>query len=223
MITYKATNTLNGKFYIGSSKDLPRFEERKKGHHSSKEPYPFQRALRKNPEAFEWEYVEDEYDEPILEQSLLDMWFGKEQCYNLNKYADRPMPLSYDIAKKIAEDNYILKRGLYDPEYTQSDKYVEDRVRGGKKAKETQMEAGVGIYSAEHREKLRGIAQVTANRMVQEKLGMFDPEVRARINREHGGKIKGQRWANNGIVERRFKPEENLPEGWTYGRLKKPS
>jgi hypothetical protein len=221
MITYKATNTLNGKFYIGSSKDLHRFEERKKGHHSSKEPYPFQRALKKNPEAFEWEFVEDECDDPILEQALLDMWFGREQCYNLNKYADRPMPLSYDVAKKVAEDNYALGRGWHNPEYTQSEKYVEDRVRGGIKAKKKQMEAGVGIYSEKHREKLKIMAQETANRMVQEKLGMFDPKIRARINKEHSGKMKGRRWANNGVEEKLIKPDEAIPEGWVLGRLKK--
>lgn len=88
MDTYKAINTLNGKFYIGSSKN---FQRRKKAHLNSKEDYPFQRALRKNPEAFEWEVWSDEYDEPILEQALLDMWFGTEQCYNLNPYADRPV------------------------------------------------------------------------------------------------------------------------------------
>ena len=37
-----------------------------------------------------WEVIEDDCSEPILEQSLLDMWFGKEQCYNLNPVAGRP-------------------------------------------------------------------------------------------------------------------------------------
>jgi group I intron endonuclease len=85
--TYKATNTLNGKFIIGSTFD---FERRKKEHLRSKANYPFQNALRKNPEAFEWEVYEDDSDEPVLEQALLDIWFGCEQCYNLNPYASRP-------------------------------------------------------------------------------------------------------------------------------------
>jgi group I intron endonuclease len=84
VFTYKATNTLNGKFYIGSTRD---FEARKKGHMSSRHNYPFQNALRNNPDTFEWEVVEDASDEPILEQALLDMWYGTEMCYNLNKYA----------------------------------------------------------------------------------------------------------------------------------------
>jgi len=84
VFTYKATNTLNGKFYVGSTKD---FDQRKKGHLTSNFNYPFQNALRQNPEAFEWQVVEDDSEEPILEQALLDMWFGTEMCYNLNKYA----------------------------------------------------------------------------------------------------------------------------------------
>ena len=86
MDTYRATNTTNGKFYIGSSTN---FEERRKAHLRSKDSYPFQNALRKNPEAFEWEVWSDESDEPILEQALLDMWYGKECCYNLSQFADR--------------------------------------------------------------------------------------------------------------------------------------
>jgi len=86
MDTYKATNTTNGKFYIGSTTN---FKKRKKAHLRSKESYPFQNSLRKNPETFEWEVWSDDSDEPILEQALLDMWFGKECCYNLNQFADR--------------------------------------------------------------------------------------------------------------------------------------
>jgi hypothetical protein len=84
MDTYKATNTTNGKFYIGSTKN---FEKRKKHHLESKTNYPFQIALRKNPEAFEWEVWTDNSEKPILEQALLDMWFGCEQCYNLRREA----------------------------------------------------------------------------------------------------------------------------------------
>jgi len=87
MITYIATNTVNGKFYIGSTND---FERRKSEHLRSKANYPFQNALRINPEVFEWELTQDESENPDLEQAFLDMWFGKEQCYNVNKKADRP-------------------------------------------------------------------------------------------------------------------------------------
>lgn len=84
MDTYKATNTRNGKFYIGSAIN---FEKRKKEHLNSTLNYLFQNALRKDPEAFEWEVWSDESEDRELEQALLDMWYGKEQCYNLSPYA----------------------------------------------------------------------------------------------------------------------------------------
>ena len=87
MDTYRATNTKNGKFYIGSTVN---FEGRKKSHLRSKEKYPFHRALRKDPDAFTWEVWSDNSDKPILEQALLDMFYGTEQCYNLNPIANRP-------------------------------------------------------------------------------------------------------------------------------------
>lgn len=90
MITYKAINTLNGKFYIGSSRTWETFERRKNCHLKYGDALHFQNALRSNPEIFIWETFEDDEEEPILEQALLDMWFGKEQCYNLSPNASRP-------------------------------------------------------------------------------------------------------------------------------------
>jgi hypothetical protein len=107
MDTYKATNTLNGKFYIGSSTD---FNRRKREHLTSKGNLPFQNALRKSPGTFEWEVWTDDSDEPILEQALLDMWYGCEQCYNLNPSAKHPprdiegLSLGGKIAGKIAKE-----------------------------------------------------------------------------------------------------------------------
>jgi group I intron endonuclease len=98
MITYIATNTINGKFYIGSTVN---FKKRKINHLTCKVKSHFHHALRKNPEAFVWETFEDNYSEPVLEQALLDMWFGKEQCYNLNPKADRPP--SHKGFKRTAE------------------------------------------------------------------------------------------------------------------------
>ena len=88
MITYRATNTLTGKFYIGSTSN---FERRKKEHLNSTVKWPFQNALRKNPNVWEWEVWEDGSDDPILEQALLDMWVGKEFCYNICPIANRAM------------------------------------------------------------------------------------------------------------------------------------
>ena len=104
MDTYKATNTTNGKFYIGSTTN---FEWRKYCHLNLRRNYPFQNALRKNPDSFVWEVISDDSDEPILEQALLDMWFGTEQCYNLIPTANRPpsragQPVSEETRKKIS-------------------------------------------------------------------------------------------------------------------------
>jgi group I intron endonuclease len=112
MFTYIATNTSNGKFYIGSSRN---FEGRKAAHLESRDPYPFQRALRKNPEAFKWRVWEDDFEDPIMEQALLDMWFGTEQCYNLNPKADRPpsqkgVPKTVEHKQKIGESLKGKKR-----------------------------------------------------------------------------------------------------------------
>jgi hypothetical protein len=87
MDTYVARNTRNGKFYIGSAKF---FEVRKKEHLASKDNYPFQNALRNNPEEFEWEVHTDDSKDRELEQALLDMFFGTEMCYNLNPKASAP-------------------------------------------------------------------------------------------------------------------------------------
>jgi len=99
MQTYIATNTLNGKFYIGSTTN---FERRKKDHLTGKENYPFQNALRNNPDAFEWKVWSDCYSEPILEQAFLDQWFGTEQCYNLNPSASRPPILPREVNQALA-------------------------------------------------------------------------------------------------------------------------
>jgi group I intron endonuclease len=104
MITYIATNTNNGKFYIGSTLNLGRRKEE----HLKCHDYPFQRALNNDPEAFEWEFWEDNSDEPVLEQALLDVWYGKEQCYNLSPFATRPpgnlgVPHTKQTKQKIGE------------------------------------------------------------------------------------------------------------------------
>ena len=104
MITYIATNTRNGRFYIGSTTN---FEWRKYCHLNLRRNYPFQNALRKDPDAFVWEVISDDSDEPVLEQALLDMWFGTEQCYNLSPTAGRPpsragRPVSEETRKKIS-------------------------------------------------------------------------------------------------------------------------
>lgn len=91
MQTYIATNTLNGKFYIGSAIN---FEKRKRQHLKSKSSRPFHADLRENSKAFEWTVWTDDTDDSILERALLEMWHGKEQCYNMSPVAmERGMPI----------------------------------------------------------------------------------------------------------------------------------
>jgi hypothetical protein len=80
MITYTATNTRTGQFYIGSTTN---FKKRQQEHLSSKSPLPFQRGLRKNPDEWEWDFVEDDREDRELEQILLDLFWGTEDCLNL--------------------------------------------------------------------------------------------------------------------------------------------
>jgi group I intron endonuclease len=132
MLTYKATNTLNGKFYIGSTTD---FERRKKQHLKSKASYPFQNALRKSPEAFEWEVWEDDADDLVMEQALLDMWFGKEQCYNLSSIAGRPGP---EVCKSGGKKSALLKHLEKDAD-GKSKAAKEMGKKGGQKSKQEKL------------------------------------------------------------------------------------
>ena len=85
MITYRAVNTRNGKWYVGSTVN---FERRKREHLRSKAKSPFYNALRRDPGAFVWEVLEeDERDDRLAEDLILAVWFGSPYCYNLNSAA----------------------------------------------------------------------------------------------------------------------------------------
>jgi hypothetical protein len=130
MDTYKATNTTNGKFYIGSTTN---FERRKYEHLNSTDNLPFQNALRNNPEAFEWEVWSDDSDEPILEQALLDMWYGKECCYNLNSRADRVnVEFCQKGGKTQGVNNVVNKTGFMSKEWLGSKEHKEHQINAGK-------------------------------------------------------------------------------------------
>jgi group I intron endonuclease len=190
MDTYKATNTINGKFYIGSTTD---FERRKKEHLTSKVNYPFQNALRQCPEKFEWEVWSDDSDEPILEQALLDMWFGKEQCYNLSSDVCAPM------RGRTGERNHMF--GKKCPEHS-------ERMRGrgnpmfGKKRPEVseRMSLRIGENHPSYGKKFPKHSEKMAERM----LGEANPSF-------------GKRWWVNPRGETGFSEEKPGPE-WQQGR-----
>jgi hypothetical protein len=130
MDTYKATNTVNGKFYIGSTTD---FERRKYEHLNSTKNLPFQNALRKTPEAFKWEVWSDDSNEPILEQALLDMWHGKECCYNLNSRADRVNKEFCAKGGKTQGDKNVADGvGFLSPKWLGSEEHIEHQSRAGR-------------------------------------------------------------------------------------------
>ena len=168
MDTYKSTNTLNGRFYIGSTNN---FEKRKKEHLASRENYPFQNALRKNPEAFEWECWSDDSDEPILEQALLDMWFGCEQCYNLNPQASRP-PVDPERSRRNCLKLVREERGLHKPGYIGSEEHLNACRKGG----ETALKEKKGLFKYLGSETHRKKARETGKRAREEKTGIFDPK-----------------------------------------------
>ena len=227
MDTYKSTNTLNGRFYIGSTKD---FEKRKKQHLTSKDNYPFQNALRKNPEVFEWEVWSDDSDEPILEQALLEMWFGTEQCYNLNPKADRPpsqagKKRSKGAVKKTSEAHRGKTRSL-----TTKQKLSEaaKRRRHSENTKRKISENNKGKHSKspseETRKKLSEAGKgKTHSEQTREKIAKAN---RGRTGRTHNKETKetlsrvrkGKKWFVNS--EGQTVAVFNCPgSGWQAGRI----
>jgi predicted GIY-YIG superfamily endonuclease len=85
MITYRAINKTNGRFYIGSTTDI---ERRKREHRKSRANTSFHIDYRKNPENFEWEVCEDQSHGRELEEALLEMFAGTDLCYNVSNRTD---------------------------------------------------------------------------------------------------------------------------------------
>ena len=172
MITYRAINTINGKFYIGSTTN---FEKRKSEHLVSKRNYPFQNSLRNNPDDFEWEVFEDDSENPILEQALLDMWFGTDQCYNLSPKAGRPPVCTSHTQESI--DKMIITRNSEEYKKAASEKTIEQF-----KNEE---------FRSRHREAtIQGSNTPEAKKRSSEKslLRWSDPDYRERMREAHRGK-----------------------------------
>lgn len=188
MITYIARNTLNGKFYIGSSLD---FKKRKRQHLESTFNYPFQNALRENPDVFEWEVYTDDSNGRELEQALLDMFFGTEMCYNLSPYAQGGSdfkPYGYFWINNGQEEKFINSWGDLD-----QGNWKEGRLS----------------VKTETRKKM-------SEKLIQREDNPF--------------KRKGDESMSHGRVwittperdqERYLKPEEEIPQGWVRGRMKR--
>jgi len=85
MLTYTATNTKTGEFYIGSAKNYCHFMNRKGNHHVGHAYNKFREDLQANPLDFIWDYSEDDLDDRSFEAALLEIYVGNRFCYNLSK------------------------------------------------------------------------------------------------------------------------------------------
>jgi len=86
MITYTATNTKTGQFYIGSAKNYCCYMERVGTHHKTKpgkRGYTrFHKDLQEDPLSFKWEWSEDDRDDRNTESSLIRCYGESEFIYN---------------------------------------------------------------------------------------------------------------------------------------------
>jgi hypothetical protein len=230
MDTYKATNTINGKFYIGSAVD---FERRKKEHLSSTANYPFQNALRANPDAFIWEVWSDDSEERVLEQALLDMWFGKEQCYNLNPKASAPPVLIGELNPRFGltvEENPHYGKQWWVNKLEEKERFTLEhpgtgwelgRLKVSLETKQKQSEKGrgkkiwvnpEGKTTRSHKQPgadwVLGISETTRSKQSDNNKGEKNPSF-------------GKRWWVNVNGDKKYQPVSPGPE-WQNGRVYRP-
>ena len=113
MITYTATNTKTGQFYIGSAKNYCRYMARMGAHHNmapGRGYTQFQKDLQADPLSFKWEWSEDDRDDRSTEKSLIELYSGSPYLYNVGegKWEGRNLPRkprSEETKRKISESN----------------------------------------------------------------------------------------------------------------------
>ena len=201
MITYRAVNKTNGKWYVGSATD---FERRKKEHLTSEQKSPFHNALRKNPENFTWEILEeDNRQDRLAEQLILDVWCGTEFCYNLSSSASGFNSEMARQASMMRTDEGKKQGGkVSGPKVGKQthEKYPEKMRENGRntlqklieKDPDHQSKAGEVGGKKGSREKKR----VGGLKCKEEGLGMFSLtyEEKAAIGRETIKKVNSQKW-----------------------------
>jgi hypothetical protein len=197
VITYLGITLNNRKFYVGSAVD---FERRQKGHLKSKDNYPFQNALRKNPEAVYWIASEDDgLDTREEEQFYLDFYFGSEWCYNLSPYSNQPL-VDVDKCRENGLKTVEYGAGIHNPDNRHL--VVEGGRKGGLRTHELHGEEISDRVKQWHkdnpdhsRESMKKVQEMypnlsrdngasTGRRMVEEEKGWMNPEIR-----EKGGTI----------------------------------
>ena len=217
MITYTATNTRDGRFYIGSTTNL---EKRKQEHLKRKINYPFQRALRKHPEDFVWHFTEDGLSERRFEQVLLNLYFGTKLCYNLTPRADCPPGMAgRPVSEETRRKQSLVRTGL----------------KRSKETRKKMSESGkVKVFSKEHRRKLseankgrthsekskQKMKEALKGRPAHNKGNPASEETKRKMSEANKGKPahnKGTKWWNNGVEEKMC--VECPGEGWINKRL----
>jgi hypothetical protein len=95
LITYTATNTKTGQFYIGSALNYCRYMARMGTHHDlkpgSRGYTQFQQDLQSDPLAFKWEWSEDDTDNRGWEKTLIKLYEGSPFLYNQGEGNSLPM------------------------------------------------------------------------------------------------------------------------------------
>jgi hypothetical protein len=120
-------------------------------------------------------------------------------------------------------DNRKFQRGICSPEWIHSKEKSALSRRNGKKNGRRAVKSKTGIHNPRHRReyaRLSGLAAAASGRLAKDGakgraeqirlgVGMFSPEVRARI--------KGSVWINNGCHNRRVRAGTVLSKGWRRG------
>lgn len=103
---YKITNLVNGKIYVGSSKDI---ESRWKQHRDK-----LNKGTHDNPHLQRaWgKYGEDNFKFEVIEECERTIQFEREQFYlnMLNPFDDNGYNIVRQISKEYMSDNYIVKK-----------------------------------------------------------------------------------------------------------------
>lgn len=125
---YVIENLVNGKYYIGSSKNLgarkvSHFGDlKRKNHHCPPLQFAYNKYGRKAFKFFVLEFC-DEKDKFKKEQNWLDVFFESDECYNTLKDAEHPKPTLHK--KWTTEEKNNLKKALLSRNFKHSPETVE--------------------------------------------------------------------------------------------------
>jgi hypothetical protein len=114
MITYTATNTKTGKFYIGSAKNYCRYTARFGTHHvhkpGSRGYTDFHKDLQADPHSFVWEYSEDSLNTRDTEKALIAIYIDSPFCYNVGEGRHNNHPKGRKHTKETKQKQSISAR-----------------------------------------------------------------------------------------------------------------